>query len=189
MFPQPHVTPFVGGRTRLDDFIGVRFALLSWGTDPQVHLSPEFRQYWHDLGAALFAIVPMEQLANFRGTLLPGTSLVGDTSGMLHDWFADQGADGSIVVLRPDRFVAGICPPQDLEAASAELRALLGGRLAASLPFQTDGSEWPPPAEPAAPLALKTLCRSPSNPGFTGEVDVGSRLEAGVAKTEGERDG
>jgi hypothetical protein len=107
----------------------MRFAILSWGSDPQLHMSSEIRQYWSDLEAALIAVVPTTQMNNYRGSILPGTSLLGDADGVLHEWFAEQEADGSIVLLRPDRVVAGIVQPQLLDQASRTLCAVVGGRL------------------------------------------------------------
>lgn len=131
LFPQPVVITAEGKRIRLDDLIGLRLAVLSWGTDPQTHMSPETRLFWKDRGAALLAIVPTTQLDGFQGTVLPGTSLVGDLNEVLHDWFADQDADGSVVLLRPDRFVAGIAQPQKLDEASWAFQQMIGGRPAA----------------------------------------------------------
>lgn len=128
LFPQPDVVTAAGDSRRLDDVIGVRFAVLSWGTDPQLHMSAEVRRYWNDLGAALVAVIPTTQLHDFRGEVTPGTTLIGDT-GVLHEWFAGQDSDGSIVIMRPDRVVAGIVQPQRLEEASRALRRMIGGRL------------------------------------------------------------
>lgn len=130
LFPQPNVTLAGRDTSRLDDVIGLRFAVLSWGSDPQQHLTPEMRQYWASIDAAMIAVVPPTQVENYRGNVLPGTRLVGDAEGELHDWFASQDADGSIVLLRPDRFVAAIVPPQSLDDASRRLRTLLGGDAA-----------------------------------------------------------
>lgn len=131
LFPQPHVLAPDGKQSRLDDLIGLRFAVLSWGTDPQVHMSPETRQFWKSVGAACVVIVPTTQVQNFQGDVLPETAIVGDLKDVLHDWFADQEADGSIVLLRPDRFVAGIVQPQNLDDASAVLAGMIGGRSTA----------------------------------------------------------
>lgn len=128
LFPQPDVIGPQGERGRLDDVIGLRFAILSWGTDPQLHMSVETRQFWKAMGAAMIAIVPTTQLSGFQGTVLQGTTLVGDLNDQLHDWFASQDADGSIVVLRPDRFVAAIVQPQNLDAASDALKEMIGGQ-------------------------------------------------------------
>ncbi len=128
LFPQPDVVTTEGQTRRLDDVVGNRFAVLSWGTDPQLHMSQEVRRYWQDMGAALIAVVPTTQLGGFRGEVTPGTTLVGDTGG-LHEWFAAQDSDGSIVVMRPDRFVAGIVHPQRLDEASRTIRKMIGGRF------------------------------------------------------------
>lgn len=128
LFPQPDVVTTDGVTRRLDDIVGSRFAILSWGTDPQLHMSAEIRHYWSDLGAVMLAIIPTTQLGDFRGEVTPGTTLIGDIGG-LHEWFAAQDSDGSIVVMRPDRVVAGIVHPQRLEAASRTLRRMIGGRF------------------------------------------------------------
>ncbi len=130
LFPQPEVVTADGVTRRLDDVIGLKFAVLSWGCDPQVHLSEEMRRYWADMAAVPLLVVPQTQLHSYRGEVMPGTVLVGDAAGALHEWFAGQDSDGSIVLLRPDRVVAGIVHPQRLDSASRALRALIGGRFA-----------------------------------------------------------
>lgn len=131
LFPQPYVVTREGQKCRLDDVIGLRFAVLSWGSDPQVHMSEEVRQFWRDLGAEMIAIVPPTQVTNFRGTVLKGTQLIGDVDETLHEWFAAQDMDGSIVIMRPDRFVAGIVSPQELDTATHQLRTIIKGRSVA----------------------------------------------------------
>ncbi len=129
LFPQPQIVTVEGGTQRLDDVIGLRFAILSWGCDPQVHLSEEMRRYWTDMGAVPLLAVPPTQLRGYRGDVTPGTLLVGDATGSLHEWFAEQESDGSVVLMRPDRVVAGIVQPQRLDEASRALRGLIGGRF------------------------------------------------------------
>ncbi|WP_436643082.1 bifunctional 3-(3-hydroxy-phenyl)propionate/3-hydroxycinnamic acid hydroxylase [Microbaculum sp. FT89] len=121
MFPQPNVLDADGARRRLDDVLGLDIAILSWGNDPQLFLKPEERERWSKLGARFFAIVPDTQHGGFQGNILPGTEVLSDADGALHEWFADQGGDGSVVFLRPDRFVAGIAGPQDVGQASNAL--------------------------------------------------------------------
>lgn len=140
LFPQPEIVTAQGQTRRLDDVIGLRFAMLSWGCDPQLHMSEEVRRYWADMGAVMLAVVPMTQLHSFRGQMMPGSALIGDAGGVLHDWFAGQDSDGSIVAMRPDRVVACIVPPQQLDKASRTLRAMMGGR------FASDKQERQPPA-------------------------------------------
>ena len=126
LFPQPEVSTVEGQNRRLDDAIGLNFAILSWGCDPQVHLSQEMRRWWGELGAAFVAVVPRTQLQSFGGDVTAGTMLLGDATGAFHEWFAAQDSDGSIVVLRPDRVVAAIVAPQRLDTASRTLHDLIG---------------------------------------------------------------
>lgn len=140
LFPQPDILTAEGDVRRLDDVIGLRFAILSWGSDPQLHMSEEMRRYWADMGAALLAIVPQTQLRSFGGQITPGSTLIGDATGALHEWFAAQESDGSAVMMRPDRVVAGIVPPQRLDEASRTLRGLIGGRFSAG---ESAGSDRP----------------------------------------------
>ncbi len=129
LFPQPSVLTADGTTRRLDDVIGLRFAVLSWGGDPQLHMSDEIRRYWEKMGAAMLAVIPATQFGHYRGEVTAGTTVIGDATGALHEWFATQEGDGSVVVMRPDRVVAGIVRPQGLEEASRTLRKLIGGRF------------------------------------------------------------
>lgn len=126
LFPQPQVATRAGVVGRLDDCIGLKFAVLSWGCDPQLHLSPDMRAYWNSIGAVFIAVLPITQLQNFRGEIRDGTVVIGDATGTLHDWFSDQDTDGSVVVIRPDRVVAAIVPPQQLDSTSQQLRQMIG---------------------------------------------------------------
>ncbi len=138
LFPQPEVLTADGSARRLDDAIGLRFAVVAWGCDPQVHLSDEMRDWWAGLGAAFVAVVARTQLRSFGGEVAAGTSLLGDATGALHEWFAAQDSDGSVVVLRPDRVVAAIVVPQRLDAASRTLRGLIDARSAAVPPVAVE---------------------------------------------------
>ncbi|WP_417599823.1 bifunctional 3-(3-hydroxy-phenyl)propionate/3-hydroxycinnamic acid hydroxylase [Pararhodobacter oceanensis] len=125
MFPQPMVTRRSGETCRFDDVAGTGFALISWATDPQMFLPAPERARWQALGARFLCVVPDTQRESYRGTLQDGTEVIGDATGELHDWFSDQFNDGNYVFLRPDRFVAGIVPPQDAAAASTQVLGLL----------------------------------------------------------------
>ena len=129
LFPQPMIVTADGQERRLDDVLGLNFAVLAWGCDPQVHMSEEMQRYWTSMGASLLAVVPITQLHSFRGEVVAGTTLIADANGALHDWFAAQDSDGSIVVMRPDRVVAGIVAPQHLDEASRTLRRMIGGTV------------------------------------------------------------
>jgi 3-(3-hydroxy-phenyl)propionate hydroxylase len=110
MFIQPLVT--VDGVTmKLDEVIGRDFALLAWGTDPGYWLSDRAREILARLGTKVITVVPETQRA-YEAARLEGVTVVGDAQGRLKKWFSGW-ADG-VVLLRPDRFVAATCVPQEL---------------------------------------------------------------------------
>ncbi|MGY2491720.1 bifunctional 3-(3-hydroxy-phenyl)propionate/3-hydroxycinnamic acid hydroxylase [Cupriavidus sp. CP313] len=109
MFIQPMVRTADGRIERLDDVIGNRLAILSWGTDPTFGLTPQARAVWEGLGACFVMGKPDTQLS-YRDDVPAGVIAVGDVQGRLKDWFGKL--PDSVVLLRPDRFVAGTCSPQ-----------------------------------------------------------------------------
>ncbi|MGO4328181.1 bifunctional 3-(3-hydroxy-phenyl)propionate/3-hydroxycinnamic acid hydroxylase [Cupriavidus sp. 2TAF22] len=111
MFIQPMVRTEQGSVMRLDDVIGNRLAIVGWGTDPTFGLTPQARVVWERLGACFVIAKPDPQLA-YRADVPPGVIAVGDVQGRLKDWFGRQ--PHAMVLLRPDRFVAGTCSPQEV---------------------------------------------------------------------------
>jgi 3-(3-hydroxy-phenyl)propionate hydroxylase len=53
---------------------------------------------------------------------------IGDVNGRLKDWFSR--VPESVVLLRPDRFVAGMCTPQQVSSQIGELAAKLNLKAA-----------------------------------------------------------
>ena len=119
MVPQPFVCTAEGKEVRLDDTLGLGFSLLGWGNDPGAYLDDPCRAMWRQLGARLVAAVPQTQLAEARRRLPADTVVVGDCTGRLKAWFGEQ-AD-SIVFVRPDRFVAAACSPQQVNPTTDAL--------------------------------------------------------------------
>ncbi|HNZ91457.1 MAG TPA: bifunctional 3-(3-hydroxy-phenyl)propionate/3-hydroxycinnamic acid hydroxylase [Acidovorax sp.] len=131
MFIQPRVTTEAGDTVRLDDVIGLNFAILAWGTDPTFNLSPEARAFWDRLGAKFITAKPQVQMAHKGepGDARAGVITLGDAQGRLKEWFGKQ--TKSIVFLRPDRFVAALCSPQEVSAVTAALARKLATPLEA----------------------------------------------------------
>jgi 3-(3-hydroxy-phenyl)propionate hydroxylase len=50
---------------------------------------------------------------------------VEDVDGAFRDWLLKRPAD-NVIVLRPDRYVAAVCPLGGLEQVTAQLRQILG---------------------------------------------------------------
>ncbi len=118
LFIQPSVR--VGDDiVKLDDVIGQRFAIVSWGTDPMQGLSESEIKHWQHLGTQFIQVVPSVQL---KGDLKchPDVVCIGDETGALKEWFGRYPA--SVALLRPDRFVAGIAIPQTLQNLCQQVR-------------------------------------------------------------------
>ncbi|MCM2348222.1 MAG: bifunctional 3-(3-hydroxy-phenyl)propionate/3-hydroxycinnamic acid hydroxylase [Acidovorax soli] len=128
MFIQPRVTTETGETVRLDDVIGLNFAILAWGTDPTFNLSKEARAFWDRLGAKFFTVKPQVQMAHSNDART-GVITLGDTQGRIKEWFGKQ--NKSIVFVRPDRFVAALCSPQEVSAVTTALSRKLATPLEA----------------------------------------------------------
>ncbi len=128
MFMQPTVEVGDRRRVKLDDAIGPWFAVLGLYVDPVASLSPDSLGWWENLGATFV------EVARPRATAIPGTSaaasrsarqfVVEDVRGAFRDWLLARPGQ-EIVVLRPDRYVAAVCPRNGLEATTTALRRLL----------------------------------------------------------------
>lgn len=121
MFIQPRVLCEDGGQRLLDDVIGLRFAVIAWGTHPTWAMSPQARAYWERLGAVFVSARPACRWRT-RPTWCPAWS-GSAISDRLKDWYGRW--PQSVVFLRPDRFVGAICSPQQVtETTLALARAL-----------------------------------------------------------------
>ena len=122
-FPQPSVVTREGQTLRLDEVTGSWFTLLSWSTNPRRHLDAKSAAFWKELGANVVIVRPMTQL-HLAEPDEDEVTVVGDVSGLVKSWFDKQ--EGSAVVLRPDRFVATLARPTDLNETTSQFGALLG---------------------------------------------------------------
>ena len=123
MFLQPRVALADGWQGRLDDALGKGFALLSWGVSPACWIAPDTRRILDTLGAKLVWVVAMTQLA-YETERHPHVTVIGDLDGKLKQWFGET--PNSVVLLRPDRFVAINCGPQQIDAQIGALAGRLG---------------------------------------------------------------
>jgi 3-(3-hydroxy-phenyl)propionate hydroxylase len=118
LFIQPRVTTREREDVPLDEVLGPWFAVLAWGTNPRRYVDDDALAMWRRLGARFFAVRPMTQLW-WEGDDEPDVTVVGDLTGRLKAWFDDQ--PGSFVVLRPDRFVAGMGLAYDASRLSRQV--------------------------------------------------------------------
>ena len=112
LFVQPRVALRDGSLVRFDDVIGYRFAIVAWAADPRIYMNDEAQRVWFRLNGATVVVRSQTELMSDVNDVDPETTLVADVSGALKEWFATE--DMSVAILRPDRFVAAICRPQEI---------------------------------------------------------------------------
>jgi len=125
LFIQPKIRTESGDVCLLDDVIGAKFAIIAWGTDPTWGLSQQQIEFWKHLGTQFIQVVPSVQMLA-PATLSDDVIRVGDEQGRLKDWFGQYPA--SVVIVRPDRFVAGLTLPQTLEHTCSRLSQTLAAK-------------------------------------------------------------
>jgi 3-(3-hydroxy-phenyl)propionate hydroxylase len=137
VFVQPRVTDAAGQIRRLDDALGLRFALIGWSARFDAWLGDDSRRLLAALDALTVVVRPTCQSLDREPP--EGGLVLADTDGAFKRWF--DSAPGSVVVLRPDRIVAAVCTPWQLDATLRELARRLRIDVAAlaaprTLPLQ-----------------------------------------------------
>ncbi|WP_085316741.1 bifunctional 3-(3-hydroxy-phenyl)propionate/3-hydroxycinnamic acid hydroxylase [Derxia lacustris] len=146
MFIQPQVRTRDGEIRLLDDVLGKGFAVLSWGVDPTRWLTPSSRAILAALDARRVTVKPITQLRR-ELDISDEALLIGDEQGRLKEWFGAHPA--AVVVLRPDRFVAAICYPVQINETLAAVARAAGLRTdAVPAPAPAAGTRATAPALP-----------------------------------------
>jgi 3-(3-hydroxy-phenyl)propionate hydroxylase len=144
VFMQPRVADANGKVHRLDDAIGLRFALVSWSARADAWVDADARLILDRLGALPVVVRPDCQALDREAP--QGGVVLADTEGAFKRWFDE--APGGIVILRPDRIVAAVCKPWELSDTLRELARRM----------QLDLSDRPATAaEPAAVTTLRAV--------------------------------
>ncbi|MGF6874947.1 bifunctional 3-(3-hydroxy-phenyl)propionate/3-hydroxycinnamic acid hydroxylase [Paraburkholderia sp. MM5477-R1] len=138
MFIQPRVRTVSGEVVRLDDVLGNRFAIVGWGAEPTFGLSEQARAIWQRLGGCFVVAKPDTQLS-FHDDVPEDVIAIGDVNTRLKDWFTR--VPESVVLLRPDRFVAGMGSPQRVSQLVVELARQLHLDLAGRADVAGSGNE------------------------------------------------
>jgi 3-(3-hydroxy-phenyl)propionate hydroxylase len=123
MFIQPMVATPGGQVDKLDNVLGPSFSIVAWGVNPEYWMSEETRVIRERLNAKVFWAVPMTQLEHESTRCPPGVTLIGDAQGRLKEWFGSH--PSAVAFLRPDRFVAALCAPQEIDATARALASAL----------------------------------------------------------------
>lgn len=127
LFIQPDVVLGTGETRKFDDAVGPWFTIVAWATDPRLHMSEPARAFWQKVGARFVTVMPAVQLSADQ-TARPDDLLVLGDTGPIKQWFGDHRT--SLIVLRPDRFVAAVSPtPQAIDDITASLQTAMGADL------------------------------------------------------------
>jgi 3-(3-hydroxy-phenyl)propionate hydroxylase len=106
---QPIVRTFDGKRVRLDDAVGIGWSVIGIGVDPRDVLG-EHVGTWQQLGATLATVYPVgtRPQGKIGDGARPGVIDLEDMANELTGWLRRAGVgQGSLLVLRPDKFVFG----------------------------------------------------------------------------------
>lgn len=156
--PQPEVRTYNGRHRRLDDTLGLGFAVLGYGADPRRALSAADLATLRALDATFVTVYPLG--GRPRGK--PGDGRddvvdIEDHTGTLTRWFRrGRVRRGGVVLLRPDRFVFGTAASGATGPLVAELRRQL------HLPSAPAGSAGRPRSAPADLAAGPREAAAPS---------------------------
>jgi 3-(3-hydroxy-phenyl)propionate hydroxylase len=147
MLPQPTVLTADGTLARLDDVLGPGFALVavSPGTPSPW---PPAAEVWPQLGAR-FVEVLLDDRSPRRHDGRVAT--VADADGTLTR-VLDR-VRGRVVLVRPDRFVAAVLPP-DVDETAGDIAEMFAVRIAAAPAPDTEPRRVA--AAPASPVVVKT---------------------------------
>lgn len=119
MFIQPQVKLESGETVLLDEVIENNFAIIAWGVDPKWGINDATMQKWQALGVKFIQVLPTVQMDNPQRKKLDGVITIGEMGTDIRTWFGKT--TQSIVILRPDRFVAALAIPQTLNSISNAL--------------------------------------------------------------------
>ena len=110
LFPQPLVRRYDGRPVRLDDALGTGWSVIGIGIDPREAIRDP--AVWESIGASFTTVFPAGTRP--QGEIGDGRRKAGrvdleDTANDLTRWLRRAGVrTGSVVVLRPDKYVFGI---------------------------------------------------------------------------------
>ncbi len=127
LFIQPQVQTSTGQQVLLDEVLGPGFAVLTVGSEvahDDDH-SVRSRSFWASLNTRFIQVLAAGATVDRGAAAAPETGVVVDVDGRIHAWFEEHG--GEMVVLRPDRYVFGVFPPNALAAAEDKIRTLALG--------------------------------------------------------------
>lgn len=123
MFMQPQVLTDQGKLVLLDQVLETGFAILGLNTDWLEVINSESQAFLSSLSIKLISVVPTKTSKSSS----PQVTTIEDLSNQIIDWLQEQQQE--IVIIRPDRYVFGVCDRNSLNSLLTQLRFLLIGDL------------------------------------------------------------
>jgi 3-(3-hydroxy-phenyl)propionate hydroxylase len=124
MFAQPVVTLAAGDECLLDELIGQRFALIQYGAANEGELAALDDPLWLALDAVRVRILPAAASLPSASADSPQLRTVRDRDDALAGPLSAH--DGRILLMRPDRYIAGTFPAGEERRFAADYAARLG---------------------------------------------------------------
>jgi 3-(3-hydroxy-phenyl)propionate hydroxylase len=124
MMPQPSVRGPDGRRRMLDELTGNAFVLIGAGVDPRATLSVDDRALWDALGTRYVAMYEFGRrpTGDVDRAVPAGLIEMEDPEGAFFAWLrASGGRNGSVAIVRPDRFVFALAPARQVGAVTREV--------------------------------------------------------------------
>ena len=134
MFIQPQVLTHRGEFVLLDRVLGSGFAILGLNTDWLDVIIPESEAFLSSLSIKLICLIS-PGFSDRSNQFSQSVEVIKDTSNQITDWLAKQQKE--IVIIRPDRYVFGICDRQEFNGTIAQLKSLLIGDHQIAQPVKT----------------------------------------------------
>lgn len=119
LFIQPHVENAVGQRQRFDEVLGPWYAVIGYRCNPLEHVGAEMQAYWQGLETRFIQVNRSRSGLRNQPLSCEGVISVEDVDNLLGDWFSK--ARDSVVIVRPDRFIAAITTPERLNEVLGKL--------------------------------------------------------------------
>lgn len=127
LLPQPTVRTSSGELVLLDEVLGLHFAIIGLNINPRTYLDPSMLSFWDSLSTRFVQLTTTNARHEpARAATAEAASVIHieDSTGQLSAWFARYRK--SIAIVRPDRYVFGLCIEQTLVGATKRLQTLLG---------------------------------------------------------------
>ena len=144
MFIQPQVLTDTGKLVLLDHILDTDFAILGLYTDWFDIVTPESKAFLNSISTKFIYVVPAaseNRLNKLKQKQLTNSvKVIEDTGNQIIDWLAKQQKE--IVIIRPDRYVFGVCDHQELNSTVIQLRSLLVGDRSLEIDYQLPTNKY-----------------------------------------------